>query len=250
MKLKISTPSGKPYREITSSSGLIKINVPEPGLGAWGAEVVAVADIPSDEPYPFTLKIESDRDEDGLVDHSDPCPSDPFNDTDQDNICGDIDNCPFEPNQNQLDLDNDGVGDKCDNCRFVANADQKDTDNNGVGDACTRNIEIDIRLKAANHKRKGVIPVAILSDINNNFDPANIDPDSIRLQGVSPIHDLNDPLIYQRHFREDINNDGIIDPVIHFKVNNLEPGIFKATLHCSSYEGGDLFVGSDIVQCK
>ena len=248
MKLKITTPTEKPYREVISTTGLIKINVPKPITGNWTAEVVAL-DIPNSD-YPFTLKIESDRDEDGSPDNSDSCPSDPFNDFDFDSVCGDIDNCPDETNPNQLDLDGDGVGDKCDNCRFVANADQKDTDNNGIGDACTQNIEIDIKPKVVNLKKRGVIPVAILSDISNDFDPANIDPDTIKLEGVSPIHDLNDLFIYQNHFSGDINKDGIIDLVIHFKVSNFTPGIFNATLYCSTYEGGNLLVGNDIVQCK
>lgn len=52
------------------------------------------------------------------------------------------------------------------------------------------------------------------------------------------------------HLTEDLNGDGMMDLVTHFEVLNLAPGIFEASLSCSTYTGGDLLKGSDIVHCK
>jgi hypothetical protein len=64
---------------------------------------------------------QEDEDHDGLgvtsddnVTICDPCPADPFNDADEDEVCGDGDNCPTTSNPDQLDFDADDVGDVCD----------------------------------------------------------------------------------------------------------------------------------------
>ncbi|MHB8633942.1 MAG: thrombospondin type 3 repeat-containing protein [Thermoplasmatota archaeon] len=80
-------------------------------------------------------------------------------DRDQDGIPDAQDNCPSVPNPEQADLDADGIGDACDvdmdgdgindklaagdspltlldNCPTVPNPDQRDANHDGVGDAC------------------------------------------------------------------------------------------------------------------
>jgi uncharacterized repeat protein (TIGR01451 family) len=97
------------------------------------------------------LTLEADRDQDGLVDGSDNCPS--VANTDQSDRDGDglgdaCDVCPAVADPSQVDTDANGIGDLCqdtdrdgvvdavDNCVETPNADQSDVDNDGVGDAC------------------------------------------------------------------------------------------------------------------
>ena len=60
----------------------------------------------------------------------------PPGDRDDDGIQDDGDNCPTKANHGQSDEDEDGVGDACDNCPEQANPDQADENNNGQGDLC------------------------------------------------------------------------------------------------------------------
>ena len=59
---------------------------------------------------------ESDRDDDGLPDLND--------------------NCPSLHNPDQADADNDHIGDSCDNCAQVSNSNQMDDDRDGLGNSC------------------------------------------------------------------------------------------------------------------
>jgi hypothetical protein len=101
-----------------------------------------------------------DGDCDGIADCFDACPSDPWNDADDDGVCGDTDNCPDVANgvdaDDQADSDGDGLGDACDACPFDSSNDlagdgvcgdvdncptapnlgQLDGNGNGVGNAC------------------------------------------------------------------------------------------------------------------
>ena len=79
---------------------------------------------------------ETDSDNDGILDCTDPCPNDPNNDADNDGVCGDVDNCPNFTNPDQTDTDADGVGNACDNCPSDFNPDQVDSDGDGIGDVC------------------------------------------------------------------------------------------------------------------
>ncbi len=61
---------------------------------------------------------------------------DGFTDRDDDGIQDSVDNCPSDPNTNQNDSDGDDVGDVCDNCPDDSNPDQRDRDRDGLGDVC------------------------------------------------------------------------------------------------------------------
>jgi len=124
-----------------------------------------------DEGYPDTDKdglkdcMETDKDDDGVLDGEDNCPAvqnpaqEDFDldgdgdacdlDDDNDLAADGSDNCPLAPNPAQEDMDDDGLGDVCDpdkdgdgipqgldNCPALFNPDQKDIDQDGTGDAC------------------------------------------------------------------------------------------------------------------
>ncbi|MFA6525457.1 MAG: NEW3 domain-containing protein, partial [Patescibacteria group bacterium] len=55
-------------------------------------------------------------------------------DRDNDGICDDVDNCPSVANILQADADGDGIGNVCDMCAGADDADDADTD--GIPDAC------------------------------------------------------------------------------------------------------------------
>ncbi len=57
-------------------------------------------------------------------------------DKDNDGIPDTTDNCPSVPNPSQADADLDGFGDVCDNCPQISNPDQSDEDQDGIGDVC------------------------------------------------------------------------------------------------------------------
>ncbi|MDP6944473.1 MAG: thrombospondin type 3 repeat-containing protein, partial [Myxococcota bacterium] len=104
--------------------------------------------------------INLDSDTDGIDDLCDPCPHDPNNDPDHDQVCNEVDpeqteqkkdNCPEVYNPQQDDLDGDDEGDLCDddldgdgtpneddNCPEYFNPLQEDTDDppDGIGNAC------------------------------------------------------------------------------------------------------------------
>ena len=83
--------------------------------------------------------IESDLDNDGILDNEDNCPeisNSNQTDTDADDIGDACDNCPNVANPGQDDGDSDGIGSACDNCPLDSNPDQLDSDGDGVGDLC------------------------------------------------------------------------------------------------------------------
>ncbi len=70
---------------------------------------------------------------------------------------------------------------------------------------------------AVNFNSRGVLPVALLSG-NGEFDVEDIDPDSILF---GPAGDMSvEPL---RWHMEDVNDDGMMDLVMHFSIPELKP---------------------------
>jgi hypothetical protein len=238
MKLTVRKPDGTLYQTMESSTSPIQTKVPGEDwkAGDWTIEVFAV-DVPSGGD-PFKLFRDSvnclnnpaiDTDSDGIADPCDNCPmvANPDQmDTDGDGIGDACDNCSFIANASQTDTDGDGIGDACDNCPTVANQDQKDSDGDGLGDACdpTVNILIDIkpgdcldpqRKLPINMRSKGVIPVAILG--SQILDVGEIDPASIRLEGVAP----------ERYAFENVTKacgqspDGYLDMTLQFDTKKI-----------------------------
>lgn len=90
-----------------------------------------------------------------------------------------------------------------------------------------------------NLKSKGNVPVAILSD--STFDATTIDRDTVVFAGASPLPIGQTP--------EDVNSDGLLDIVLHFKTQdlNLQPGDTEACLSGKTLGGQD-FEGCDSVR--
>jgi hypothetical protein len=136
-----------------------------------------------------------DRDEDGIDDDNDNCPS-TYNpdqiDSDEDDLGNVCDNCPLTYNPEQLDMDGDDIGDRCDdrdnsgdgdrdedgigdaedNCPLTYNPNQLDSDEDGIGDRCD---DID-------NSGDGDRDEDGIDDINDNC-PITYNPDQIDSDG-------------------------------------------------------------------
>jgi hypothetical protein len=66
-----------------------------------------------------------------------------LSDKDNDGVYDFKDNCPSVSNPDQKDSDNDKIGDACDNCPYVSNPDQSDMNSNHIGDLCDPDIDGD-----------------------------------------------------------------------------------------------------------
>ena len=64
-------------------------------------------------------------------------------DRDEDGVGDSVDNCPTVPNPGQQNSDADPHGDACDNCLLVDNANQCDADLDGFGSACDADYDGD-----------------------------------------------------------------------------------------------------------
>lgn len=78
--------------------------------------------------------------------------------------------------------------------------------------AVTIDIKPDSFPNSINLKSKGNVPVAILSD--STFDATTVDKNTVIFAGVSPLPIGQTP--------EDMNGDGLLDIVLHFKTQDLD----------------------------
>jgi hypothetical protein len=117
-------------------------------------------------------------------------------------------------------------------------------DNLTIASLSTANVSIDIKPGSdpnpVNPKSKGVIPVAVLGSID--FDATQIDFSTVKfgLAEAPPAHDGH---------VEDVNDDGFMDMMFHFKVQatGIVCGETEATLTGATF-GGIQFNGTDAVK--
>ena len=97
-------------------------------------------------------------------------------------------------------------------------------------------VTIDIKpgsfLNSINLRSKGNVSVAILSD--STFDATTVDRDTVVFAGAFPLPIGQTP--------EDVNGDGLLDVVLHFKTQdlNLQPGDTEACLSGKTLDGQDI----------
>ncbi|MFQ6030774.1 MAG: hypothetical protein ACE5Q6_25165, partial [Dehalococcoidia bacterium] len=101
-----------------------------------------------------------------------------------------------------------------------------------------------------NPKSNGLVPVAILG--SETFDVSAIDPSTLAFgpAGATPVHDLSDLGTKGSHL-EDINEDGFIDLVTHYrqKQTGLLSGDTEACL-TADFTSGLSFTACDSVEVK
>ena len=101
-------------------------------------------------------------------------------------------------------------------------------------------VEIDIKPdsdpNSINLNSKGVVPVAVIS--TDDFDANDVDPDTVSFAGASPV----------RWTMEDVDDDGDMDLLFHFKTQELEidEDSTEATLTGETH-GGNPVQGTDTV---
>ena len=108
-------------------------------------------------------------------------------------------------------------------------------------------VAIDIRPGSypnpINLKSNGSVPVALLGSAD--FDVLSVDADSVTLGRVHHHENGASPL---RYAYEDVNQDGFLDIVFHFKIKEtlLEPTDTEACLHGMTL-AGEHFCGHDSI---
>jgi len=102
--------------------------------------------------------------------------------------------------------------------------------------ACEIDIKPGSDPNSINLKSKGVVPVAVLT--TSCLDATTVDPDTVLFAGASPV----------RWTIEDVDGDGDMDLLFHFKTQelDLDENSTEATLTGSTYDG-DPIQGTDTV---
>lgn len=106
-------------------------------------------------------------------------------------------------------------------------------------------IEIAVDIKpgsepnSINLGSKGVVPVAVLTTDDPEFDATTVDPETVKFADAVPKHWTS----------EDVDEDGDIDLLFHFKIQelNLTESSEDATLTGETF-GGDKITGTDLVR--
>jgi hypothetical protein len=107
--------------------------------------------------------------------------------------------------------------------------------------AVVEDVEIDIKPgsfpNSINLGSRGVVPVAILSE--DDFDASEVDPATVTFADASPV----------RWALEDVDNDGDVDMILHFKIQELalDASSTEATL-IGTTQSGVNFAGTDSVR--
>ena len=98
-----------------------------------------------------------------------------------------------------------------------------------------------------NLKSKGVVPVAILGSAIFDVTTVNVTTLVFGPDSATPAHDLTDPIVYADHL-QDVNLDGYLDLVCHFKTQEvgLDGNSLDATLSGETNDG-EAFSGWDFV---
>ena len=111
-------------------------------------------------------------------------------------------------------------------------------------------VAIDIRPgshpNSINLGSNGLIPVAILS--SEEFDATTVDPETVELAG-SGVAVRGKGNKYVAH-EEDVNQDDLLDLVVHVETENLDPDSFQdgyATVTGATYDGKDIEGSDEIV---
>ena len=113
----------------------------------------------------------------------------------------------------------------------------------GYATAAPPVVEVDIDIKpgsdpnSINLKSKGVMPVGVLT--TDDFDASTVDPDTVFFAGASPV----------RWTLEDVDSDGDLDLLFHFKTQellDLDGNSTEATLTGETFDGTPI-QGTDAV---
>jgi len=112
-------------------------------------------------------------------------------------------------------------------------------------------LQVAIDIKPGGHrnpinlKNKGKVWVAILSDAT--FNAATVNPSTVVFAGASPLLKRHKGLCVKL---EDVNGDGLLDMVLHFKTEDLtlQPGETQACLTGQTFEPVKAFTGCDSVR--